>query len=93
MNNLAQNNKIAAASVVGMLVIWVFACLPSESVAQTGTGKAVKLSVGTTAIPPFAMKTAGGAWEGLGIELWQAVASAMGAQYEIREYDTFDQLL
>jgi polar amino acid transport system substrate-binding protein len=42
---------------------------------------------------PFVMKTTDGSWEGLGIDLWKAIAAELGAQYELREYSALGQLL
>jgi len=36
--------------------------------------------------PPVSMKSAEGSWEGIGIDLWDRVARALGVQYELREY-------
>ena len=84
---------MAIASVIGIAMIWAFTLFPSESFAQVDNGKPAKLLVGTIAAPPFAMKRADGTWEGLSIDLWQAVASVLGVQYEIRKCDTSGQLL
>jgi len=80
------------AGVVGIVSLWVFALLPQGAFTQIESGNAATLKVGLVAAPPFAMKTAEGAWEGLGIDLWQAVASVLGAPYEMREFGTFEQL-
>ncbi len=93
MNLLAQNKKMAIASVIVIAMIWACTLLPSESFAQVDNGKPSKLIVGTTAGPPFAMKKADGTWEGLSIDLWQAVASVLGVQYEIQQYGTIGQSL
>ena len=54
---------------------------------------AAKLLVATIVAPPFAMKTADSTWEGLSIDLWHAVASKIGVEYEIQTRDTFGQLV
>jgi ABC-type amino acid transport substrate-binding protein len=46
-----------------------------------------RVVVGTTQLPPFAMKEPDGAWTGLAIELWRDIASALGVESEYREYD------
>ncbi|MBL0714803.1 MAG: transporter substrate-binding domain-containing protein [Desulfosarcina sp.] len=88
-----QNKKMAIASVIVIGMTFAFTWLPSESCAQVDNNKQGKLSVGTVVAPPFAMKGADGTWEGISIDLWQAVASVMGVQYEIRKSDTFGQLV
>lgn len=44
------------------------------------------LRVGIYEDPPFAMKDAGGRWNGIAIELWHRVADDLGLDYELREY-------
>jgi hypothetical protein len=53
------------ASLVGILMLCAFTLLPPRSFAELDKGSHVKLRVGAVGAPPFAMKTAGGAWEGL----------------------------
>lgn len=43
--------------------------------------------VGTKHVPPFAVKTADGRWEGISIELWRKVAGELNISYSFREYD------
>jgi ABC-type amino acid transport substrate-binding protein len=93
MNILAQNKKMAVASIMGIALVSAFIWLPCESFAQTDAGKPARLSVGTVVAPPFTMQAAGGTWDGIGIELWRAVAFVLGVQYEMRKYDTFEQLV
>jgi len=81
------------ASVAGILTIWAAAFLLPVSFAQAHNGKPAELQVGLVAAPPFAMKTADSGWEGLSIDLWRAVASALSARYEMREYGTFGELV
>lgn len=79
--------------IAGSAMICTFTLLPSESFAQVDNNKPAKLLVGTIIAPPFAMKTAEGAWEGLSIALWQAVASLLDIQYEMLKYNTPGQLV
>ena len=39
------------------------------------------------------MKTAGDQWEGLGIDIWKAVAQDMDILFEFREYKNYGLLL
>ncbi len=80
-------------SIAGILTLWAFVILPPTSFAQIDGGNSVKLRVGTVVAPPYAVKTAGGTWEGFSIDLWQAVASMIGVHYDVKEYGTFDQLV
>jgi ABC-type amino acid transport substrate-binding protein len=50
------------------------------------------LVVGTREVPPFAMKTADGAWTGISIELWRELADALDLEYELREASLHDLL-
>ena len=89
----AVKTGLAMAIAFGISMIWAFTVFPSESFAQADNDKPVKLTVGTIAAPPFAIKTAVGVWEGLSIDLWKAIASQLGVQYAIRKYDTIEQVL
>jgi len=52
--------------------------------ATTACG-AEALRVGIHDKPPFAIKTAEGGWEGLGVDLWKAIALQAGLQFEFVE--------
>ncbi|MFE8070625.1 transporter substrate-binding domain-containing protein [Marinobacteraceae bacterium S3BR75-40.1] len=41
------------------------------------------LRVGVTNVPPFAMTTEHGNWEGISVDLWQRVAEGIGRDYEL----------
>lgn len=49
--------------------------------------------VGTKAAPPFAMQDEAGAWTGLSVELWQAIAASLGRISEFKVYDNTDALV
>jgi ABC-type amino acid transport substrate-binding protein len=51
-----------------------------------------KLIIGTKESPPFSIKRSDGTWEGLSIELWQAIAQDLGLDYEFKEM-TIGELL
>ncbi len=93
VNILTQNNKMAVARVIGIAMIWAFTLFPSESFSQVNNGKPAKLIVGTMDAAPFAMKTADGVWKGLSVDLWQKVASVLGVQYELQQYNTIGTYL
>jgi len=44
-------------------------------------------------VPPLYMKKADAQWEGLSIDIWQAVAQQMDILFEFREYNSMDSLL
>lgn len=72
------------AGVYGILTLWALAVLPSGSLAQVDDGSTSKLRVGMVAALPFAMTTVGGGWEGLSVDLWQAIALEVGVQYHFQ---------
>lgn len=90
-----------AAAALGCLLAFggvnssprALAASPSTSPdAAPGTVEAKKtdprsrtLLVGTKEAPPFAMKGDDGAWNGLGIELWELVAEDLGLEYRFEE--------
>ena len=88
-----SKTDLAMAIAISIAMFWVIALFPSDSIAQVDNANPDKIIAGTIVAPPFAMKTAVGTWEGLSINLWQAIASELGAQYEIRAYDTIEQIL
>ena len=84
---------MAVARVIGIAMIWAFTLFPSESFSQVNNGKPAKLIVGTMDAAPFAMKTADGVWKGLSVDLWQKVASVLGVQYELQQFNTIGTYL
>jgi ABC-type amino acid transport substrate-binding protein len=81
VNIVSLNHKMVIVRVLGIVTFCVFAFLSFE-----------KLLVAVVDAPPFYMKTTDGSWEGLSIELWQAVAQELGVEFELREYN-FEQEL
>jgi ABC-type amino acid transport substrate-binding protein len=77
----------------GIITIWVIVFMPVKAPAQDKSTAREKLMVATMVAPPFAMKTADGRWEGLGIELWQAIVQELGVEYELIEYNRIGQIL
>lgn len=49
--------------------------------------------VGVATAAPYAMKNSDGQWEGISVELWQAVAAMLGVKYEYQAYDDHAQLV
>ena len=52
-----------------------------------------ELVIGTRVAPPFSMKNAEGAWEGISIDLWRHLAERLGVRYRFEERDTVQALL
>jgi polar amino acid transport system substrate-binding protein len=92
VNILAQNYKMTVPGVVGIVTLWILSLLPINTLAQDISVTPKKMAVGLTESPPFVMKTTDGRWEGLSIELWQAIAQKLGVEFELREYSV-EQLL
>jgi polar amino acid transport system substrate-binding protein len=89
---VSQNHMMVIAGVLGIVTLWIFTFSPVNAIAQDDSATRDKVVVAVADIPPFAMKTTDGRWEGLSIELWQAIVQELGVEFELREY-TPDQLL
>ena len=72
------------AGIVTLLMVTLFSV---KALAQDDNNAPDKLRVGVVDAPPFYIKTPDGRWEGLSIELWQAVAQELGVEFELREYN------
>jgi ABC-type amino acid transport substrate-binding protein len=78
---------------LGILWFWVLLLSPAHAFARDDSAAPRKLVVGTVVAPPLYVKTADNQWQGLGIELWQAVAQGLNASFEFREYSGLGPLL
>jgi ABC-type amino acid transport substrate-binding protein len=87
-----QNHKMVIAKIVGIVMLLIVTLLSVNALAQDDSGAPDKLLVAVVDVPPFSMKTPDGNWEGLSIELWQAIALELGVEFELREY-SLGQLL
>jgi polar amino acid transport system substrate-binding protein len=77
------------------LAVWtllILALSTPAALAQDRT-EAQPLRVGVIDAPPFSMKDGTGSWEGLSIEVWEAVAARQDWTYELQEYDSLTALL
>jgi polar amino acid transport system substrate-binding protein len=81
--------------VLGCGITWFCLALfmPESAFSDSDSAASRKLVVGTVVAPPLYMKTADGLWEGLSIEIWQAVAEHMGVPFEYREYGGLGPLI
>ncbi|MGB6279977.1 MAG: transporter substrate-binding domain-containing protein [Syntrophobacteria bacterium] len=89
---VSQNHKMVIAKIAGIVMLLIVTLLSVKALAQDDKAVPDKLLVGVADAPPFYIKTADGRWEGLSIELWQAIAQELGVKFELREY-SFEQLL
>jgi len=92
VNMVSQNHKMVIAKIAGIVMLLIVTLLSVKALAQDDKAVPDKLLVGVADAPPFYIKTADGRWEGLSIELWQAIAQELGVKFELREY-SFEQLL
>jgi polar amino acid transport system substrate-binding protein len=87
-----RNHKMVIARVLAVLALWIFVFSPVGASGQDDRAIPNKVVVAVAEVPPFAMKAKDGRWEGLSIELWQAIAQKLGVEFELREYSP-DQLM
>lgn len=67
--------------------------LSAQTPATLNEITARELIVGTKEAPPFAMKKADGAWEGISIELWRRIADEKQWRYRFVEVQTVPELI
>jgi polar amino acid transport system substrate-binding protein len=68
------------------LVLFMLSIMPTTgALAQQADPSGLILRIGTKVAPPFAMKAADGAWEGISIDLLAAVADKLGVTYQLQE--------
>ena len=84
---MSQNRKMVIAKIAGIVMLLVVTLLSVNALAQDDNGAPDKLLVAVVDAPPFYMKTPDGRWEGLSIELWQAIALELSVEFELREYN------
>ena len=83
---MSQNHKMVMARALGIATLLILTLLPVNCLAEQDIFALDKVMVGLIDAPPFARKTTDGAWEGLSIELWEAIAQELGVEFELREY-------
>ncbi|HKY94746.1 MAG TPA: transporter substrate-binding domain-containing protein [Kiloniellales bacterium] len=64
----------------------VLALLLSAPASAQQSSPDTRIVVGVIEAPPFAMKDPAGDWHGIAIELWIAIATDLGIDYEFRQY-------
>ena len=90
---MLSNHK--AICIMGCSVVWFWLLLfiPATAISQDESAAQSKLLVGVVVAPPAYIKTTDNRWEGLCVELWQAVAQRMGAPFEFREFSSSEAVL
>ena len=76
---------MTTGSLAACLVAMVAGHALPGSAAGPGDNGAATAVVGLTSAPPFAMRDAQGAWQGIAVDLWRSVAADLGLQFEFRE--------
>ena len=71
--------------VIGFVCLLVFGVAAGQEQPSATAGR--KLIVGTKHTPPFAIKSPGGTWSGISIDLWRGIAEELQLSYEFRERD------
>ena len=86
----------APVAALGLIAL-VLAASPGASIAparaQSAAPASREIVVATKDAPPFAMKTADGAWTGIGVELWNRIGEKLGLRTTYREYPTVPEML
>ena len=68
-----------------VLLLTIGFCLWPAINSDAAPAQAKKLAVGVAQIAPFGMKSAGGDWEGIGVDLWRSLAKKLNLTYEFVE--------
>lgn len=76
---MLKSKSINLTDYKGIIALILITLLPCGVWAKEDNGLPDKVIVGVIDLPPFAIKTAAGQWEGLGIDLWRAAANEMGS--------------
>lgn len=87
-----RSRAALTALFVSALLVWSVPLAAQTPPAQSEL-TARELIVGTKETPPFAMKTANGAWEGISIDLWRRLADEKQWRYRFVEVQTVPELI
>jgi polar amino acid transport system substrate-binding protein len=90
---MRSNHKALRAIKCCVILLWLFLFCPGYALTQDAGSSSPNMLVGAVVSPPVFMKTVDNHWEGLGAELWQAVAQRMGVSFEFREFSSIESLL
>ena len=90
---MLSNYKAFRAIKCVMIMLWLVLFSSVYAFSQDDGSTSPKLLVGVVVAPPAYIKTTDNRWEGLSVELWQAVAQRMGAPFEFREFSRFEAVL
>jgi len=90
MKRKKTDSKTSIGTIAFIATICFFILSAVPTIAQDKSSVPKKLIVGTIILPPFVMKGPSSGWEGLSIELLQAVTRDLGIDFELREYSSTD---
>ena len=90
---MRSNQKAFLPIKCGIILLWVALFSPVSAFSQDDALTSRKLLVGAIVAPPVYIKTADNQWEGLGVEVWQAVAQRLGVAFEFREFNSIESVL
>ncbi|MCX7019670.1 MAG: transporter substrate-binding domain-containing protein [bacterium] len=81
------------ARVTSLLIVVCAAAPPAPAMDAETSMPQRSLIIGTEKSPPFAMKNPDGTWSGISMILWKRICVRLGKTYEIKEYNSVQQLL
>ncbi len=90
---MLSNYKALHTIKCGMIMLWLVLFSSVYAFSQDDGLTSPKILVGVVVAPPAYIKTTDNRWEGLCVELWQAVAQRMGAPFEFREFSSSEAVL
>ena len=93
MNIMLFNYKKILVVSCSMTCFCLLLFFPENTFSQDDSAAPRKLVVGTVVAPPLYIKTTDSRWEGVSIEIWQAVAQRMGVAFEFREFNSLESSL
>ncbi|NIQ88829.1 MAG: transporter substrate-binding domain-containing protein [Deltaproteobacteria bacterium] len=84
---MLHNHKMGIAGIAVIVTLLIVTLFSVKALAQNDNTAPSKLLVAVVDAPPFYIKTPDGRWEGLSIELWQAIAQELNVEFELREHN------
>jgi len=87
------NFRSLAALVVWCGLTTLLHAQPAQQTEQRADQQATPFVVGTKIAAPFSMQDDTGAWTGLSIELWQAIAAKLGRPTQFKSFKTADDVV
>jgi polar amino acid transport system substrate-binding protein len=89
---MLPNHKAFRAIKCSIILLGLILLSSASAFSQAAGSTSPELLVGVVVDPPAYIKTADNRWEGLSVELWQAVAQRMSVPFKFREFSSFEAL-